>query len=265
MGPLNITLEVPPNNTTRIPYGGGWSKTSSLAYYINIDVPLRTNTDNLASTYSGGASEALGAQYPGYSADEWPGCGAFDKRGASSGSKQGWHTNTLFNYNDVGQNIYDYLFLPFYCRLSYYTIQLRQDNCCTQQAPSAWTLYTGSTVLHNVSGERNWALNSTRTYYPSDTSTLFNSFSLNLRAANQSGSTSPIHIGELRLYVIPDNTSTVAGYTTSVNSLIRYARRQLGLANTSGFNFGSFRGRGGVGNTGAVSLVSTVLANYHNT
>jgi len=261
---LNCTLEVPPNNTSRVPYGGGWGKTGSLNYYINIDVPLRTNNDNVASVYYGGASEALGAQYPGYSGDEWPGCGAFDKRGAYTNGKTGWHTNTSFYYNDIGQNIYNYLYMPFYGRLSYYTIQLRTDNCCAQQAPSAWTLYTGSTVLHNVSGQRNWTVGSTRTFYPSDTTTLFNSFSLNIRASNQFNGYSPVHIGELRLYVIPDNSYTVTGYTTDMNSLIRYARRQLGLSNASAFDVASLRGRGGVGNGNDISLTATVLPNYHN-
>jgi hypothetical protein len=265
----NATIELPPGNTSRYPSGGGWAKTSGNSYTFNPDLAVGSTSYGWRAGDNGHWNQTGNTTWSG---NEWPASGCFDKRQAdASGGNTGWHSwegnGAMFPYNSNG-TVYAYVYCtwPVKGYMYYYTVQLRSA-CCPEQAPSAWTLYTGGTLLHNVANERNWSQGSTRGYYPTN-SPLSDGCSFNIFAANGTGG-NYCHISELRVYIYYDNDSS--GYTnyygTSLYTLGNWARRQLGLGGGTQTSMSQLCSRAGVpaaspGNN--ISLVGTVVPLYWN-
>jgi hypothetical protein len=254
-----VTLEITPNNTSRYPIGSGWNKTSANSYTFYPDLPFGSTN---FGWQAGDSSHWDSTGNTTWSGNEWPASGAFDKRLADTyGNNAGWHINNSISYVPYNSNgsVYAYFYLnwPVKGYITSYSVQSR-SGCCTDQPPSAWILYTGGTALHSVSGQRNWSLAETRTFVPTDTTTLCTGCSFNIFAANNA-SGGYTHVSELRVYITPDNDSSGYSnfYGTSVSTFCGWANRQLG---GSGNSMSNFRGKAGISSTATnISLCGTVL------
>jgi hypothetical protein len=109
-----------------------------------------------------------------YGAGEWPASGAFDKRNGDSGSRGGWHTNTVnvsytnYSASDHPTPAYLAFTIPTAIKIGSYSIQAR-PGCCSVQLPSKWTLYGSHNAqdwvsIHTIDNETGWSLAETRTY-----------------------------------------------------------------------------------------------------
>lgn len=260
-----VTLEITPNNTVRYPIGSGWTKTGGNSYTFKPGLPFGSTN---FGWQAGDSSHWDQTGNTTWSGNEWPGSGMFDKRQPGV-ANAGWHIyngNCTVPYNSTGSTYaYIYLNWPIKGYITYYSVQVRAG-CCQSQAPSAWILYTGGTVIDSRSNERSWTAGSTRGYTPSNQSTLCSGCSFNILAAN-GASGDCTNVSELRIYVTPDTDNS--GYSNfnnlTLGTMKNWAVNYLSSNNASTYSMSSLRGWGGIpSNATNMSLSKTVLAYFWN-
>lgn len=162
-------------------------------------------TDSYTTTLSGAAygngeykaSVSEGGVYAfGNDVSEWPPSGAFDKSGAVTNGRNGYHTGAGVMFKlDIE--------LPDSIILKSYKISMR-DECCPGQVPKDWTIEgkkKGEATWEKIDtrvGESGWTLKQEREYTTTGNKKDFDCYRLNVTSNNGDGSAS--HVGEWKLF-----------------------------------------------------------------